>query len=135
MRPIAIQIVGFIYLISISAYAMDLLIFEHIDMRPVGFDGELLDTDMINSSANPWLAADDKILNASGDDLNIIERVGRFIESTYASVWIYIHLATGTYAFTLLGNLGMPGELVLLFQLIMPLIVVVTVVYMLSGRH
>lgn len=134
MRSIALTVVSFCYILSISMWVIDETILPHTDFTPRNLAGNpintaaLADNEDIRNLANATMNARD-----GGD--NIIDRIGQSLEASYAAIWVVLDLVSGTYMFNVLYGIGINPVLVTAMKLIMPLLIASQVIWFVAGRY
>ena len=129
--------VVFVYIWSLSLWFVDATIFAEDPLLAArGLGGEPLNTGALLEGDIP-----ERMKNIGSDTANvvnngsIIDRIGQTAAGGVVSTWTIIELMTGTYAFDTLRLIGLPGEFVVILQLIFPVIVAVTIVFYITGRQ
>lgn len=134
MRPVAVTVVSFIYIWSISLWFVDETFF--------GADESIVARDLqgrpLNTTALLETEGAERFRNADGAAARgpepVWDQIGSALGSGASSVWTVVELATGTYAFNVLERVGVHHNFVMLLKLVFPVIVAMTVVYYVTGR-
>ena len=135
MRAVAFTFIFFIYIFSISTWLVEVQFFAESDYVVKGLDGMPLDThNLVMDGTEDIRGLADSTLNPERDG-NILDRVGAFADTGFFSVWTMLELLSGTYAFNVLGTIGLPASFVLALKLIFPILVGFNVLYFLIGRY
>ena len=135
MRAVAFQFIFFVYIFGVSAWAVDVGVFEGQAIRAHTISGNLLDTeDLAIERTEQIRAISNKTLNPS-DSGNPVDRITDFATTGYFTAWTMLDLLTGSYLFAALGLLGLPAFFIFMIQLIFPMIVAMTVLFFVLGRY
>ena len=136
MRAIAFTVMGFVYILSISAYIVDEVILSETDFAPRNLNNQRLDSDtLLGDDADAFRELGNRTLNAQDGSDTIIDRIGKTLESSYASIWVVLELISGNYAFNVLHEFGVHPAVVAGIKLIMPLLIASQVIWYLAGRY
>lgn len=130
MRPVAVVMVGFMYMMSLGFYLA-----EEVFLGPAGIDMRSLEGDPISprelvESTSPAFSDAGQAAPPDGGFGSALD----FSQSGFSAVWTLLGLLSGTYFLQFLQFFGIPAALVTVFQLIFGFVAVRTVVYYALGR-
>ncbi len=132
MRPVAVVMVGFMYMMSLGFYLA-----EEVFLTPAGIEVRSLNgtaispREFVESTSPAFTEAGSGALEPPDGPF---ESVLDFSQSGFAAVWTLLGLLSGTYFLQFLQFFGIPSPLITVFQLIFGFVAVRTVVYYVLGR-
>lgn len=132
MRPVAVVMVGFMYMMSLGFYLA-----EEVFLTPAGIEVRSLNgtaispREFVESTSPAFTEASNRALEPPDGPF---ESALDFSQSGFAAVWTLLGLLSGTYFLQFLQFFGIPAPLITVFQLIFGFVAVRTVVYYVLGR-
>jgi len=132
MRPVAVVMVGFMYMMSLGFYLA-----EEVFLTPAGIEVRSLNgtaispREFVESTSPAFTEAGSAALEPPDGPF---ESFLDFSQSGFAAVWTLLGLLSGTYFLQFLHFFGIPPPLITVFQLIFGFVAVRTVVYYVLGR-
>ena len=136
MRPVLLQVIGFLYIMSFMFFFIDVTLMQHTQLVVLNFNGEPVDTlENARNIAILFEKARDETSNpVSGDD-DLIPRTIRGVEVAYNSVWVMVDLLTASYTWNILYILGIPSIIITVLKFfLLPFLIAVQIFYWVSGR-
>ena len=134
MRPVGLHVIGWAYLFTIGLFIADIVFLAPLGVEVQGISGTTIDTQkFLNENSDSFQRLDDQSLNPERG-ANPIDRILQFSQTGFVGVWELLGLLTGSYIFLVMAFVGVPLVVIQAFQLIWGFIVVMTVIYYVTGR-
>ena len=136
MRPVLLQVIGFLYIMSFMFYFLDVTLMQHTQFEVVNFNGEPITTlENARNTAVIFEQARDETANPASDGDELIQRIQRGVETAYNTVWVIIDLVTASYTWNILYLLGIPPIIITVMKFfLLPFLIAVQIFYWISGR-
>lgn len=137
MRPVALTIVVFVYIWSLSLWFVDSTFFvEDPTLIARGIDGRPLNASLLLEGETPdrLRQAGEAVANPI-NNATVLDRISNAVAGGATSTWTIIELLSGTYAFSVLEQVGVHPNFVLLLKAIFPVIVATTIIFYITGRQ
>lgn len=127
----------FVYIWSLSAWMVDTTFFANDPLLQArGVSGQVLNTDdVLTSEMTDRIRETGSTVANSQNNGSTIDRIGEAAGASVTSIWTYLELLSGSYAFNVLEWIGVPASFITILKLAWPVIVAATIIFYVTGRQ